>query len=90
MSTTDGKSVDGIAVPTVALITDEVVRPVLDIASIEPDDNFFDLDASSLHLVQIVGRAEYLFGVEVPLFELFDEPTVAGLLRIITDQLDAR
>jgi acyl carrier protein len=74
-------------VPTVELVTLEIVQPVLGAASIGPNDDFFDFDATSLHMVQIVARVQEMFGIELPLPELFDEPTVAGLVWLIEQQL---
>ena len=45
------------------------------------DDNFFDLAATSLHLIQVHGRLREALGVEVPVLELFRNPTIAALAR---------
>jgi acyl carrier protein len=75
-------------VPTAEFVATEIVEPVLGVSGVRPDDDFFDLDATSLHMVQIVARAQSVFGVEVSLPDLFDEPTIAGLAELIRHELD--
>jgi acyl carrier protein len=90
MSTTDGVVADASAtvpVLTVEFVTTEIVQPVLGAPGIGPNDDFFDYDATSLHMVQIVARVYEMFGIELPLPELFDEPTVTGLIWLIKNEL---
>ncbi|HEY2840983.1 MAG TPA: AMP-binding protein [Pirellulales bacterium] len=53
-------------------------------------DNFFDLGGHSLMATQLVSRLAPRFGVEVPLGELFDRPTIAALAEIIDSRRAAQ
>lgn len=56
-----------------------LVASLLELPSVEPDDNFFLIGGHSMLGVQLVARIRELFGVNLPLRQLFSAPTVSAL-----------
>jgi amino acid adenylation domain-containing protein len=61
----------------------EVWATILRIKEIGIEDNFFDLGGHSLLATQVISRLTNVVGVNLPLRELFEHPTVAELAGII-------
>ena len=62
-----------------------IFEKVLCINHVSIDDNFFDLGGHSLKAAIVINQIESVTGVRIPLKELFREPTVRGLARIVRD-----
>ena len=64
-----------------------VIDELLPDKRVEPDDNLFEVGASSLTLVQIHERVDREFPGRLDLSELFDHPTVRDLARHLASKL---
>jgi amino acid adenylation domain-containing protein len=67
----------------------EIWSEVLGTAPIGADDDFFSLGGQSLQAARIVNLLSERFGRDLPLRDLFTEPTVAGLARLLRAAGDA-
>jgi acyl carrier protein len=61
----------------------EILRDVLKVERVGVEDNFFELGGNSLLLVQAQSRLQAAFHCELPVFELFSNPTVRDLARFL-------
>jgi amino acid adenylation domain-containing protein len=68
----------------------EIWRTVLRLDRVGVHDNFFELGGHSLLATQVISRVRDVFHVDVPLRDLFVNPTVAGLALAIAERQSER
>ncbi|MGA9767784.1 MAG: non-ribosomal peptide synthetase, partial [Blastocatellia bacterium] len=61
----------------------EIWAELLRVERVGIQDNFFELGGHSLMVTQVLSRVRAIFDVELPLSELVESPTVAGLAEAI-------
>ncbi|MCU0524368.1 MAG: amino acid adenylation domain-containing protein [Elainella sp. Prado103] len=61
----------------------EIWSQILEVEPIGMHDNFFDLGGHSLLMTQLIAQIATVMGMEVPLFHLLREPTIAGLIQTL-------
>ncbi|MCS3781445.1 non-ribosomal peptide synthetase [Tsukamurella ocularis] len=66
----------------VALVA-EWLGGILGMPDVGPDDSLFDLGGTSLVAVRVTDRIAELRGVQVPVVEVFDNPTPRGIAALI-------
>jgi amino acid adenylation domain-containing protein len=59
---------------------------VLGVSGVGTDDNFFALGGHSLSAVQVLTRARKVFGLDIPLRALFEQPTLGGFAEYVALQ----
>jgi len=69
----------------------EIWAGILDVERVGLQDNWFELGGHSLHAMRLITRVTRVFGVELPLRDVFEAPTVAALaVRIDAARGDGR
>jgi hypothetical protein len=64
-------------------IAEEVFAPLLSISRFGIHDNFFALGGTSLQAIRVIPRIQMIFGIEMPVAEFFQTPTVAGVAAVV-------
>jgi amino acid adenylation domain-containing protein len=64
----------------------EIWGQVLHVERVHRHDNFFDLGGHSLMATQVISRIRQGLQVELPLKDLFESPTIAGLAGLVAGQ----
>ncbi|MBU8897893.1 amino acid adenylation domain-containing protein [Corallococcus sp. M34] len=59
-------------------------RELLGLDAVAPDASFFELGGHSLLAIQLIARIRSALGVDVPLNEIFERPTIEGLAQWLT------
>jgi acyl carrier protein len=67
-----------------------ILANLLNLKRVDVNDNFFLLGGHSLLGIQVIGRIKETFGVELPLYRLFEAPTVTELSAEIDRLLFAK
>ncbi|HEY0601638.1 MAG TPA: condensation domain-containing protein, partial [Herpetosiphonaceae bacterium] len=69
----------------VELLLADIWRQVLGLPAMGIHQNFFDLGGHSLLATQVMSRVRTVFGVNLPVRTLFEQPTIALLSRVVTE-----
>jgi acyl carrier protein len=62
-----------------------IFAEVLNLQRVGVLDNFFEMGGHSLLATQVIARLRVNFQIEVPLRNIFEQPTVAGLAAIVIE-----
>lgn len=63
------------------------VQELLRIPSVHPNSNLLDLGASSVLMLQLIGRIQQTFGISIPLAQVFELATVRALSRYVQSMM---
>jgi acyl transferase domain-containing protein/acyl carrier protein len=76
---------DAIAADELEQVVTGIWRELFGIERIGLTDNFFDLGGNSLLAIQLMAQLRKTFGLDLPLSNLFESPTVTGLATRIAE-----
>ena len=65
----------------------EIWSEILDVDKVGVQDNFFDIGGHSLMATQVISKIREVFQCEIPLRDIFDEPNIENLAKIIDEVL---
>ncbi|RBM55274.1 non-ribosomal peptide synthetase/type I polyketide synthase [Vibrio tarriae] len=68
----------------------KIWQEVLQNGEVYADDNYFELGGQSLKLIRLLSLLQKEFASQISLHEFLDEPTVAGVARLIERQHETR
>ncbi|HEY0739205.1 MAG TPA: condensation domain-containing protein, partial [Herpetosiphonaceae bacterium] len=68
----------------VEMLLADIWQQVLSVPAVGIHQNFFDLGGHSLLATQVMSRVRTVFGVNLPVRTLFEQPTIALLSRVVT------
>jgi len=82
---------DSFVAPSGALeqVLANIWSEVLKVEKVGTLDSFFELGGDSILSLQVLSRIRRTLQMEVPLRALFEEPTIAGLVRVLRRDADA-
>ena len=64
----------------------QIWADLLELECVGVNDNFFNIGGHSLLAIRVISRVRQVFGIELPLIALFENPTLVGLAAQV-DQL---
>lgn len=83
-----GAAVENAAdISLVEALLGDIWREALGVAEVKSSDNFFDLGGNSLTAIQVVARAQQMFGQEVPVVALFESPDLGAFAKALESVL---
>ncbi|GAB1545496.1 hypothetical protein NUACC21_81720 [Scytonema sp. NUACC21] len=83
------KKVNYVAPSTkIELILTEIVQEVLQVERVGIHDNFFDLGANSIHIVQIHNKLQKTFNRDISIVEIFQYSTLISLAQFLSQDAD--
>ena len=65
----------------------QIVADMLDRDTVALDDDFFDLGGHSIAATRLAARLRTVFGVDIELASIFEQPQIAAIARMVADAL---